>query len=90
MRLNGRITKLEALVEPTGRDLLRKVQQAALSQLPEADRRAVQSARHGHGHESTAAEASAIERYRTILASELDEVSVEDLDRMIEAAEAGR
>ena len=90
MRLNGRITKLEALVEPTAQDLLRKVQQAALSQLPEADRRAVQSARHGHGRESTEAEASAIGRYRAILASELDEVSAEDLDRMIEAAEASR
>lgn len=39
MRLKGRITKVEALVEPTAQDLLRKVQQVALSQLPEADRR---------------------------------------------------
>ena len=86
--MNGRITKLEALVEPTAQDLLRKVQQAALSQLPEADRRVVQSVRLGHRRESTEAEASAIGRYRAILASELDEVSAEDLERMIEAAEA--
>ena len=90
MRLNGRITKLESLVEPTAQDLLRKVQQAALSKLPEADRRAVRSARHGYRRESTEAEASAIGRYRVILASELDEVPAEDLDRIIEAAEASR
>ena len=88
MRLNGRITKLEELVEPTAQDLLRNVQEAALSQLPGADRSAVQSARHGQGRKSTEAEASAIGRYRAILTSALDEVSAEDLDRMIEAAEA--
>ena len=48
------------------------------------------AARHGYGRESIEAEASAIGRYRAILASELDEVSAEDLDRMIEAAEASR
>ena len=90
MRLHGRITKLEALVEPTAQHLLRRIQQAALSRLPEADRRAVQSARYGPGRKSTEAEASAIGRYRAILASGLDEVFAEDLDRMIEAAEASR
>jgi hypothetical protein len=64
-----------------------KVGQETLSQLSDAELKALESAHRAGGRELTAAEVSAIERWQAILDSEVSQLSSEDLERMISASE---